>query len=89
MPTTEPSTGVIGATGVAEAATLAAHAALPLGADRLAAVAAILSAWLPDADALSRKMSAPQYQGLMPITVLAPAHAADAVDATGAGEAAP
>ncbi|GAC1534298.1 MAG: hypothetical protein NVS2B4_14620 [Ramlibacter sp.] len=69
------------ATGAAEAAMLAAHAALPLTADRLAAVAAVLAAWLPDADALSRKMSAPAYQALMPITVFAHAHES-AEDAT-------
>jgi hypothetical protein len=68
-------------TGVSQAAMLANHAALPLTADRLAAVAAVLSAWLPDADALSKKMSALAYQGLMPITVLAPAHASDPTDA--------
>lgn len=66
--------------GVAEAAMLATHADLPLTVDRLAAVAAILSAWLPDANALSQKMSAPAYLGLMPITVLTAAHAVDATE---------
>lgn len=67
-------------TGVADTAMLATHAALPLSTDRLAAVAALLLAWLPDANALSYKMSAPAYRDLMPITVLAPAHVGDAMD---------
>jgi hypothetical protein len=69
------------AVSAADAAMLAAHAALPLGPERIAAVAAILSAWLPDAHALSRKMSAPEYRALMPVTVFA--HAPDASEPTG------
>ncbi len=48
---------------------LAAHAALPLAKSREAAVAAILNAWVPDANALSRKMSAASHQSLLPVTV--------------------
>ncbi len=69
------------ALGAADAAMLAAHAALPLQPERLAAVAALLSAWLPDANALSRKMSGPEHRMLMPITVFAHSHDA-AEDAT-------
>ncbi|CAN5731900.1 hypothetical protein BH11PSE13_BH11PSE13_40500 [soil metagenome] len=76
-------------TGAAEAAMLATHATLPLPPERLAAVAAILSAWLPDADALSHKMSAPALRDLMPITVLTPAHTADPSDAVQHGGHAP
>jgi hypothetical protein len=47
---------------------LAAYADLPLAAGREAAVAAVLGAWLPDVDALSRKMSAPEHQELTPAT---------------------
>ena len=48
---------------------LAAYAALPLQPDRQANVAAILSAWIPNANALSTKMSAAQYQNLIPATL--------------------
>jgi hypothetical protein len=48
---------------------LADVAALPLTQARVTAVAAILGAWLPEANALSEKMSAPRYKGLGPITV--------------------
>lgn len=48
---------------------LALYAELPLAADRQSAVAAILSAWIPDANALSKKMSSGAYQTLVPATV--------------------
>jgi len=50
---------------------LADYAELPLGADREAVVAPILEAWVKDANALSRKMSAEQYIHLVPATVFA------------------
>lgn len=50
--------------------TLAAVASLPLTEDRLKGAAELLSAWVPAANELSRKMSAAEYDGLMPITVL-------------------
>lgn len=48
---------------------LARCAELPLPAGREAGVAAILDAWLPDANALSEKMSAPVHRDLVPATV--------------------
>ncbi len=48
---------------------LASIAALPLSQDRLSAVTAILAAWLPEAAALSEKMSARRYQTLVPAIV--------------------
>ena len=53
-----------------EARTLAASAALPLDETRLVAVAELLSAWLPAANELSRKMSAEEFLEVTPITVL-------------------
>lgn len=50
---------------------LALFAALSLPKEREAAVAAILNAWVPDANALSKKMSAAVYQTLVPATVFA------------------
>ena len=50
---------------------LALFAALSLSKEREAAVAAILNAWVPDANALSKKMSAAMYQTLVPATVFA------------------
>ncbi len=50
--------------------TLAAVADLPLSEDRLKGAAELLTAWLPAANDLSRKMSAAEYDGLMPITIL-------------------
>jgi hypothetical protein len=47
---------------------LAAYADLPLAEGREEAVAAVLGAWLPDINALSRKMSAPEHQDLAPAT---------------------
>jgi hypothetical protein len=46
---------------------LSEHADLPLSDDRRDPVAQILFAWLQDANALSRKMSAPMYTELTPI----------------------
>ena len=39
---------------------------LPLKAQRRAAVAAILSVWVPAANELSRKMAEPQHRALTP-----------------------
>lgn len=55
--------------GAARVRLLAACAELPLPAHREAAVAAILDAWLPDANALSHKMSAAEHRDLVPATV--------------------
>jgi len=49
--------------------TLADHADLPLAAGREEAVAAVLGAWLPDVNALCRKMSSPEHQDLAPATI--------------------
>lgn len=48
---------------------MAEYAALPLAPGREVTVASILSAWLPDANALSAKMSAAAYQAVVPATV--------------------
>lgn len=48
---------------------LALYAGLPLAAERHPAIAAILNAWIPDANALSEKMSSASYQTLVPATV--------------------
>lgn len=56
--------------GASRVRLLAAYAALPLAPEREAVVAATLDAWLPDANALSAKMSAPEHRDLVPITVL-------------------
>jgi hypothetical protein len=61
-------------------AVLAAHAALPLSPERAAAAAAILSAWLPAAHELNRKMGMSEHRTLMPVTVFA--QAPDTGDAT-------
>jgi hypothetical protein len=67
--------------GAARTRALARYAALPLAPEREAAVAAILDAWLPAADELSRKMSGADHQALLPITVLThPAGTADPGD---------
>ena len=55
--------------GAARVRLLARCARLPLPADREAAVATILDAWLPDANALSEKMSMPAHRDLVPATV--------------------
>ena len=62
-------------TGPARVRALARYAALPLAPERESVVAAILDAWIPAADELSRKMSAGAHQALLPITVLT--HATD------------
>ena len=64
--------------GAARVRLLARYAALPLAPERELIVAAILDAWLPAADELSRKMSAGAHQALLPITVLT--HAADSAE---------
>jgi hypothetical protein len=48
---------------------LAGYADLPLAPGREAAVAPLLRAWLADADALSRKMSAAEHWTLAPVTI--------------------
>lgn len=48
---------------------LAATADLPLDAERAAAVAEGLAAWIPAANELNEKMSAPEHRELIPITV--------------------
>ena len=53
---------------------LAATAELSLGAGRAAIAGALLAAWLPAANELSRKMSAIEHTTLLPVTVFA--HAA-------------
>ena len=65
-------------TGAARVRMLARYAALPLAPERELVVAAILDAWLPAADELSRKMSAGALQTLLPITVLT--HAVDSAE---------
>lgn len=50
---------------------LAEVADLPLSVDRHAAVLDVLGAWLPDANELSRKMSAPEHWTVTPATVFA------------------
>lgn len=56
---------------------LAEYAGLPLAADRRPAVMAILNAWIPDANALSEKMSAAEYLTLVPATVFSHPSATD------------
>ena len=48
---------------------LAAYADLPLAPGREGAVAPVLAAWLADAHALGRKMSAPEHWMLAPVTI--------------------
>jgi hypothetical protein len=57
--------------------TLADLAALPLAAGRERAVMEVLQAWLPDANALSAKMSDPAHQALVPATVFTHPDAAE------------
>ncbi len=59
----------------AHVAALAACASLNLSPDRLAAATRVLAVWLPAANELSRKMSAPAHQTLLPITAFAHVHA--------------
>jgi hypothetical protein len=63
-----------GAPKPVDVATLAAYAALPLSPARVAAVETVLSAWIADANELSRKMSDPAHQSLMPVTTFTHAH---------------
>jgi len=51
------------------APTLAATAELPLSAERVAISGALLAAWLPAANELSRKMGAVEHTALLPVTV--------------------
>jgi hypothetical protein len=51
------------------ARTLAAVADLPLEPGRAAISGELFAAWLPAANELSRKMSAPEHIDLLPITV--------------------
>jgi hypothetical protein len=50
---------------------LARIAQLPLDQVRESQVAALLSTWLPDANALSTKMSAQEFREVLPITLFA------------------
>ncbi|BBQ02399.1 hypothetical protein BSFA1_75270 (plasmid) [Burkholderia sp. SFA1] len=49
-------------------ATTAEHSNLPLEQGRVAIISEILAAWLRDANALSAKMSAPEFAHVTPIT---------------------
>lgn len=53
---------------------LARCAALDLRLERRAAVEALLSAWIPAANELSRKMSDAAHRELMPVTAFLHAH---------------
>ena len=55
--------------GPAQVRAMAEYGALPLAAGREAVLAPTLDAWVSDANALSRKMSAATYQDLVPATV--------------------
>ncbi|CDY74676.1 hypothetical protein BGLT_03618 [Caballeronia glathei] len=48
--------------------TTAEHSNLPLEDGRVAAVSQVLEVWLKDANALSAKMSAPEFAQVSPIT---------------------
>ncbi len=50
---------------------LARIAQLPLDPGRESQVANLLSAWMPDANALSAKMSAQEFREVLPITLFA------------------
>lgn len=52
-----------------DVAATARLADLPLSEDRMVEVAGLLSAWVPEANALSRRMQAPELDGLMPSVV--------------------
>lgn len=75
---TEQKATELSSAGAVRVRLLARYAALPLAPERESIVAAILDAWLPAADELSRKMSAGAHQALLPITVLT--HAADSAE---------
>ena len=47
----------------------AAHAGLPLSEERVAAVTALLRAWLPPANALSARMQVAELAELMPAVI--------------------
>ena len=53
---------------------LARCSALDLRPDRRAAIEALLSAWIPAANELSRKMSDAAHRELMPVTAFLHAH---------------
>ena len=55
--------------GAEEVRALAGYADLPLGPGREEVVAAVLRAWLADANTLSRKMSALEHWTLAPATI--------------------
>jgi|GEM_PF-1770719 len=57
-----------------DTAALARCAGLDLSPERLAAVDAVLQAWIPAAHALSAQMSDPARQALMPVTAFTHAH---------------
>ncbi|HRO57646.1 MAG TPA: hypothetical protein PK177_00530 [Burkholderiaceae bacterium] len=63
--------------GAARVRLLAACAGLTLPPEREARVAAVLDAWLPDANALNSKMGAPGHRELVPATILVHASAAE------------
>lgn len=63
-------TNVSESVSIEEVRALTAMADLPLEKERLGAMAELLSAWLPAANELSRKMSAPEHLQVVPITVL-------------------
>jgi predicted protein tyrosine phosphatase len=46
----------------------AEHSNLPLEQGRVAAISQVLEVWLKDANALSAKMSAPEFAHVSPIT---------------------
>ncbi|MBN9733784.1 MULTISPECIES: hypothetical protein [unclassified Pseudonocardia] len=58
-----------GAVNAHHVAAIAALAGLPLEPSRLAPVAALLSAWIPGANALSARMQSAELDGLMPAVV--------------------
>lgn len=58
----------------------AALAGLPLGEGRAAAIADLLGAWVPAANALSSRMQAADLRSLTPTTVFGQPPAADGVD---------
>ena len=55
--------------GPAAVRVLAAYADLPLAPGREQVIATMLHAWVTDANALSRKMSAPEHWSLAPVTI--------------------
>ncbi len=57
-----------------EVRALARLADLPLDPDRVPAVTALLAAWLPGVNDLSRVMRSDEYRETLPITVFAHPH---------------